>query len=269
MAAASAKTENVVEKRLRALYDLQQIDSAIDNIKQVRGELPLEVEDLEDEIAGLHTRIDNMKGEVKDLEKSISDRKNIMVESKAAIEKYQEQQKNVRNNREFDTLSKEIEYQELEIQLQEKEIKKSKGDIDAKKKVLEVTEAKVAEREADLDAKRKELEEIVAETEKEESTLLAKSEKAEKIIEERLLTAYKRIRGNAKNGLAVVNVERDACGGCFSKIPPQRQMDINSNKKVIVCENCGRVLVDFLEKVIEVEEPKKKTTRRRAAKTED
>lgn len=236
-----------IEEKLKALYDLQTIDSQIDRIYTVRGELPLEVEDLEDELAGLETRLAKLNEESADLDKSISGKKIMIEECNALIKKYKEQQGSVRNNREFEALSKEIEFQELEIQLCEKRIREYKTGIEQKKLLIEGTEARIAERQKDLEAKRKELEEIVAETEKEENDLLKKSAKAKKIIDERLTQAYDRIRGNARNGLVVVNVERDACGGCFSKIPPQRQMDIQSHKKIIVCENCGRILVDFRE----------------------
>jgi len=240
-----------VERKLKALYNLQQIDTQIDKIKIVRGELPLEVEDLEDEIAGLQTRIDKFKQEVENLKLTISEKEDLMKSCQAMIKKYEEQQMNVRNNREYDSLSKEIEFQKLEIQLSEKQIKESRfkiENIDA-----EITDAtdRLKEKNLDLDAKKAELNDIVKETEKEEKDMIKKSKDNEKLIEERLLTAYKRIRENARNGLAVVQIERDACGGCFNKIPPQHQLDIKMHKKIIVCEYCGRILVDNEEPVKE------------------
>lgn len=268
MAETVAKKENPVEEKLRALYNLQLIDSNITRINTVRGELPLEVQDLEDELAGLQTRLEKLMGGVHDLEKEISARKIKMTECNELIKKYGEQQQNVRNNREYDSLTKEIEFQTLEIELCEKKIKEHKADIAAKQEIVDATKANIAEREADLDAKKKELDDIVSETQKEEESYLKDRKKALAKVDDRLLKAYERIRGNALNGLAVVNVERDACGGCFSKIPPQRQLDIASHKKVIVCENCGRILIDFMEKPVEVEEaPKRRRTSRKKAET--
>jgi uncharacterized protein len=238
------ESEISVEERLRALYGLQLVDSEIDKIKTLRGELPLEVQDLEDEIAGLETRLGNLKEEVVVLEKSVLKKNNEIVDSEALIKKYEEQQKNVRNNREFDSLSKEIEYQNLEIELYNKKIKEFNFQIEEKKVVIAESELTLSERRSDLDNKKSELDEIISDTQKEEEGLYKKSEKVQTIIEERLLTAYKRIRSNARNGLAVVPVQRDACGGCFNQIPPQRQLDIRSRKKIIVCEYCGRILVD-------------------------
>jgi hypothetical protein len=238
------ETEISVEERLRALYSLQLVDSEIDKIRTLRGELPLEVQDLEDEIAGLETRLNNLKEEVVTLEKSISKKNNEIAEAQMLIKKYEEQQKNVRNNREFDSLSKEIEYQTLEIELCNKKIREFNAQIEEKKALISAAEAQLNERKGDLQNKKAELEEIVSDTKKEEEALLQKSEKIQSMIEERLLTAYKRIRANARNGLAVVSIQRDACGGCFNQIPPQRQLDIKSRKKIIVCEYCGRILVD-------------------------
>ena len=226
------------------MYSLQIVDSEIDKIKTLRGELPLEVQDLEDEIAGLETRLGNLREEVVNLEKAVSKKNNEIAEAEALIKKYEEQQKNVRNNREYDSLSKEIEYQNLEIELFNKKIREFNFQIEEKKLVIADSEATLADRQSDLDHKRSELDEIIADTRKEEETLHNKSEKIQEVIEERLLTAYRRIRLNARNGLAVVPVERDACGGCFNHIPPQRQLDIRSRKKIIVCEYCGRILVD-------------------------
>lgn len=242
--AKATKSDNVVEKKLSALYALQQVHSSLDRIRTVRGELPLEVEDLEDEIEGLRTRKEKLEQEIKDLEFSVGEKKNAIQSSQELIKKYTGQQEKVRNNREFDSLSKEIEYQSLEMQLAEKRIKEFQFTIANKKEILEESSAILEGREKDLELKKAELEAITAETEKEETSLKKKAEKAEKEIEDRLLKAYNRIRGNAKNGLAVVTIDRDACGGCFNKIPPQRQLDIRTHKKVLVCEHCGRILVD-------------------------
>jgi len=226
------------------LFELQQIDSKIDKIRTVRGELPLEVRDLEDLVAGLETRVNNFTEELKALEESITEKKNVMKDAAALIKKYETQQGKVRNNREYDAITKEIEFQNLEIQLAEKRIKEYKANIVAKKEVIETSEEDLKDRQKDLKIKKKELDEIISETEKEESSLLKKSKNSESVIEDRLLNAYKRIRTNVMNGLGVVTVERDACGGCFNKIPPQRHLDIKTHKKVIVCEHCGRILVD-------------------------
>ncbi len=236
--------EITIEKKLIALYTLQQIDSQTDKIRIIRGELPLEVQDLEDEVAGLETRIDNYIKELELLKQSIAEKENSIIDSKALIKKYEEQQMNVRNNREYDSLSKEIEFQSLEIQLSEKRIKEFNFKCNAIEEDIENSQQILKERKDDLEIKRSELADIVTETEKEEKQLIKKSEENQKFIEERLLTAYKRIRKNARNGLAVVQIERDACGGCFNKIPPQHQLDIRMNKKIIVCEYCGRILVD-------------------------
>jgi len=236
--------EATIEKKLRALYTLQQIDTQIDKIRIVRGELPLEVGDLEDEIEGLETRIKNLSTETESLERELSEKKEAIKASLAAIKKYTAQQMNVRNNREYDSLTKEIEYQNLEIQLAEKRIKEYTAALEEKKLLLESSTSVLDERKADLDTKKSELDDIITETEKEEKELVEKSIQNQAIVEERFLTAYKRIRKNARNGLAVVQVERDACGGCFNKIPPQKQMDIRMHKKIIVCEYCGRILVD-------------------------
>lgn len=240
----SYETEISVEERLRALYRLQLVDSEIDKIKTLRGELPLEVQDLEDEVAGLETRLNNLKEEVINFEKSIQKKDNEIIEAETLIKKYEEQQKNVRNNREFDSLSKEIEYQNLEIELFNKKIKEFNSQIEEKRAIIIESETTLSERNSDLENKKAELEEIISDTQKEEEGLCNKSEKIQEVIEERLLIAYKRIRSNARNGLAVVTVQRDACGGCFNQIPPQRQLDIKSRKKIIVCEYCGRILVD-------------------------
>ena len=242
--ARTHEPEIPVEERLRALYSLQLVDSEIDKIKTLRGELPLEVQDLEDDIAGLETRLGNLRDEVSALDKSVQKKNQEISESESLIKKYEDQQKNVRNNREFDSLSKEIEYQNLEIELYNKKIKEFQVQIEEKKVVIAESEGTLDERKADLENKRSELDEIISDTQKEEEGLYKKLEKTQGIIEERLLTAYRRIRSNARNGLAVVPVQRDACGGCFNQIPPQRQLDIKSRKKIIVCEYCGRILVD-------------------------
>ena len=236
--------ELTIEEKLQHLYELQKIDSEIDKIKTLRGELPLEVQDLEDEIAGLETRIENHKGEILELEKGISVRKQEIKKSEESIKKYSEQLDNVRNNREYDALTKEIEFQKLEIELQEKKIREAQKSIAEKEAFMADAKQRYEDKTSDLEAKKNELNDIINETHKDEESLLEKSAALAQNIDERLLTAYRRIRGNARNGLAVVTVDRDACGGCFNKIPPQRQLDIRSRKKIIVCEYCGRILID-------------------------
>ena len=236
--------EITVERKLIELYTLQQVDSKIDKIRIIRGELPLEVQDLEDEIAGMETRIAKFNEELEKFAKDIVDYKNKIKEATALIKKYEEQQNNVRNNREYESLTKEIEYQSLDIQLCEKRINDSNKKSEMLKISLNETNARLEERKGDLELKKSELSSIVEETEKEEEELMARSKESEQLIEERLLTAYKRIRKNARNGLAVVKIERDACGGCYNKIPPQHQLDIRMHKKIIVCEYCGRILID-------------------------
>jgi hypothetical protein len=242
--AKDEKLEQKVEVVLMALYSLQQIDSQIDRIRIIRGELPLEVQDLEDEIVGLETRVNNFKLDVESIEKSIAEKEEGIKNSQALIKRYEEQQMNVRNNREYDSLSKEIEFQTLEIQLAEKRINESKLALENKKEEISISEEALSERKKDLEVKNSELDDIVTETEKEEKDLGSLSLKQHGVIEDRLLLAYNRIRKNARNGLAVVKIERDACGGCFNKIPPQHQLDIMMHKKIIVCEYCGRILVD-------------------------
>ncbi|TNF25088.1 MAG: hypothetical protein EP314_07160 [Bacteroidetes bacterium] len=229
---------------MKALYNLQKIDSEIDRIRTIRGELPLEVQDLEDDIVGLETRLQNLTDEVNAFEDAIVQRKNMITDALAAIKKYEEQQGKVRNNREFDSINKEIEFQNLEIQLCEKKMNEFKANIAAKNELIESAKAALEERQKDLEAKKAELDSIIAETEKDEEKLVKQSKDAEKVIEDRLITAYKRIRENSINGLAVVKIERGACGGCFNVIPAQRILDISLRKKIIVCEHCGRVLVD-------------------------
>jgi predicted nucleic acid-binding Zn-ribbon protein len=243
MAGAATKTEATVAEKLDALYELQKIDSEIDRIRTIRGELPLEVQDLEDELQGLETRISKIEEEIKELDTEVLDRKNATKDAETAIAKYKEQQNNVRNNREFESLSKEIEFQELEIRLHDKKSKEAKLKIENKKEILTEAKERYEFRAGDLKTKKAELDEIVAETQKDEDVLIKSSDDAKKKIDGRLLSAYVRLRGNAKNGLAVVQIERDSCGGCFNKIPPQRQLDIQAKKKVLVCEHCGRILV--------------------------
>ena len=238
------KIDATVEGKLKSLYQLQLIDSKIDRLRTIRGELPLEVSDLEDTVAGLETRLANVTEEVADLENQINDKKQAVKDFQANIKKFETQQSKVRNNREYDAISKEIEFQKLEIQLAEKRMKEAKAASVLKTELLEKSQIEFEERSKDLKAKKGELQEIIAETEKEEAELMKDSEKASGHIEDRLLNAYHRIRANTRNGLAVVAVERDACGGCYNKIPPQRQLDIRLNKKIIVCEHCGRILVD-------------------------
>ena len=233
-----------VEEKLRALFDLQLVDSEIDKIKTLRGELPLEVQDLEDEIAGLNTRIAHMQEDIRGFETSITGKKSDIEASKGLIERYQSQQENVRNNREYENLSKEIEFQSLEIELCEKKIREFTAAVKQRKEDLEKAQELINDRSEDLAQKKSELDEIISETKQEEEKLREKAKQIEEKIEERLLNAFKRIRKNARNGLAVVAVERDACGGCFNKIPPQRQLDIRLRKKIIVCEYCGRILID-------------------------
>lgn len=240
------KKESTVEEKLRALYDLQLIDSRVDEIRNIRGELPLEVQDLEDEVHGLKTRLDKLKTDLETINFEITAKKNLIDESKTLIKKYNDQQKNVRNSREFNSLTKEVEFQELEIQLAEKNIKEFKAQIEQKKEVIAQTKDKLTERESHLKHKKGELDAILAETEKEEKALLKKSLEFEDKIEDRLVQAYKRIRHNVKNGLAVVAVERGASGGSFFTIPPQVQVEIASRKKIITDEHSGRILVDPL-----------------------
>ena len=236
--------EKTVEQKLQALYELQTIHTQIDKIRQIRGELPVEVADLEDDVAGLETRIQKIKTELDDLEDAIVIRKNTIKEAGAAIKKYEAQLNEVKNNREYEAISKEVEIQGLDIQVSEKKIKEFGFDIVTKTEVYEKALADLEGRKKDLEIKQAELSVITSETQKEEEDLSNKAAKAETQIEERLLFAYHRLRGNAKNGLAVVTIQRDSCSGCFNQIPPQRQSDIRQHKKIIVCEHCGRILVD-------------------------
>jgi|SRR5690606_21894168 len=236
--------EKTVEQKLQALWNLQTIHTQIDKIHQVRGELPIEVADLEDEVAGLETRIAKIRAELDDKEDAIVARKNMIKDSQAAIKKYEVQLNEVKNNREFDALNKEVEIQGLEIQVCEKKIREIEYDIQIKTENYDRTQEDLESRKQDLAAKKEELANIVSETEKDEKALSSKIEKAEAKIEERLLVAYNRLRKSAVNGLAVVTIDRDSCSGCFNQIPPQRQLDIRQRKKIIVCEHCGRILVD-------------------------
>ena len=240
----ATKKELSVEDKLRAIYDLQLIDSRIDEIRNVRGELPLEVEDLEDEVAGLSTRSEKLKSELEVIEEQIKVKKNAIDEHKEAIKKYTKQQETVRNNREYNSLTKEVEFQELEIQLAEKQIKEMKASIEHKKEVIANSKEKLEAKSTHLKHKKSELEAIMAETQKEEEFLSKKSVEFQGQIEERLLTAYNRIRSSVRNGLAVVSIERGASAGSFFTIPPQTQVEIASRKKIITDEHSGRILVD-------------------------
>ena len=266
-------SEYSVEEKLQSLYQLQTMLTEIDKIKTLRGELPLEVQDLEDEIAGLTTRIEKASAEVVELTKGVAENKNVIEVSKAAIAKYQEQQDHVSNNREFDSLNKEIEFKNLEVELAEKRIREYTAAITAKKEEIEHNKALVEEKKQDLEVKKSELHEIIEENRQEEERLREKCKTLELNIEPRLLQSFRRIRNNTRNGLGIVYVQRESCGGCFNKIPPQRQLDIRMRKKIIVCEYCGRIMIDpelagVKEEVKKVEAPKRRT-RKAAAEDED
>ena len=264
--------EYSVEEKLKSLYQLQVIFSEIDHIKTLRGELPLEVQDLEDEVAGLRTRIGNISGSIEEIKGEEAKRRIKIEEAKAMIEKYTEDQNNVRNNREYDLLAKEIEFQTLEVEFCEKKLRQYAGDLKAKNEEIERTNVLLEERLAALEDKRNELEEIISETKEEEEKLRDRAKVLESTIEPRLLQSFKRIRKNTRNGLGVVYVQRDACGGCFNKIPAQRQLDVKMRKKIIVCEYCGRILIDpELAGVKEttVQAPEKKTRKRAIRKKGD
>lgn len=242
---SKSKAENLsVESRLKSLYKLQTILSEIDRIRITRGELPFEVRDLEDQIEGLHTRVDKYRAEIEELRRKSVAAQHHISDSKDQIARFTEQQNNVANNREYDLLSKEIEYQNLEIELAEKHINEYARAIESKTAEIDATEAELVDRGHILDEKRRELEEIVSETKQEEEQLRAEALALEPKIDERTLAAFKRIRKNARNGLGIVYIQRDACGGCFNRIPPQRQMEIKMHKKIIVCEYCGRIMID-------------------------
>ena len=243
-ASVQNQQELSVEDRLKSLYQLQKVMSKIDEIKILRGDLPIEIQDLEDEVLGLHTRLERYTTEIKDNEKKIAAGKNAIEEAKLKLDKKAEQQKQVVNNREYEILSKEIENLELDIQIYEKNINDANYEIENKKSELETLSALIEEKNEDLRLKKTELDQIIVETKKEEEDLCVSAKNLEDGIDNRLLTAFKRIRKNARNGLAVVPIERNACSGCFSKVPPQRQLDIRQRKKIIVCENCGRIIVD-------------------------
>jgi putative zinc ribbon domain protein len=267
-------TDNAVEQKLKNLYQLQTKLSEIDKIKTLRGELPLEVQDLEDEIEGLTHRLHKYEEEIERLKADIEKKRTDIDEAQAMMNRYQQQLDDVRNNREYDNLTKEIEFQGLEIELLKKKIGEAERLINAKTNDLERGRGVLEERRKDLDLKKSELDEIVSETKAEEEKLREKSKVLEAAIEPRLLTAFKRIRKSSRNGLGIVYVQRDACGGCFNKIPPQRQLDIRMRKKVIVCEYCGRIMIDpelagvKIEKPVE-EKPKRRTTRRKKTEEED
>jgi len=263
-------TDMPVEDKLKTLYQLQTTLSAIDEKRELRGELPLEVEDLEDEIAGLETRIEKIEHEVSEYQAAITMKRGEIAEANNSLERYKAQLNEVKNNREYDTLTKEIEFQSLEIELCEKKIKEAQFRINDKTAELEHSHNALEERKADLEQKKNELDEIMAETRAEEEELKDKAKDLEVKIEARLLQSFKRIRKSARNGLGIVYVQRDACGGCFNKIPPQRQLDIKMHKKVIVCEYCGRILVDpeiagikIDAKTGEEKKPRKRTIRRK------
>ena len=233
-----------MDEKLRTLYQIQIKDTAIDKIHLQRGELPLEVQDLEDEVAGLNTRIANAEADIELIEKKKADFKHAIEEAGMLIEKYTKQQDNVKNNREYESLGKEIEYQSLEQQVCEKRIGECERDLQEKRDLIEATRARLAIFEANLEEKKKELETIIEETAAAEEKLQAEKAELQKKIDERMMVAYNRVRGAAKNHLAVVTIEREACGGCFNQIPPQRKLDIIQGKKIIVCEYCGRILVN-------------------------
>ena len=237
-------TDLSVEEKLKTLYQLQSALSAIDEKRALRGELPLEVQDLEDEIEGLTTRIEKIKNEIDEFKRAVTQKNGEIEDAKASVERYKNQLNDVKNNREYDTLSKEIEFQTLEIELCNKKIREANNRIQEKQQELTENEEVIKERQADLEVKKSELDEIMAETRAEEEKLKEKVKDLESKIENRLLTSFKRIRKNARNGLGVVYLQRDACGGCFNKIPPQRQLDIKMHKKIIVCEYCGRIMID-------------------------
>lgn len=273
MAKKEAK-EMSVEQKLQALYELQTTLTAIDEKRALRGELPLEVQDLEDEIAGLDTRIEKIDTEIKEFQSAITMKKGEVQEAQANLERYNNQLNEVRNNREYDSLSKQIDYERLEVELCNKKIKEATDQVAYRTNDLEIAKTEREERQKDLDEKKSELEDILAETREEETMLKERAKDLEVKIEPRLLSSFKRIRKSARNGLGIVYVQRDACGGCFNKIPPQRQLDIKMHKKIIVCEYCGRILIDPELAGVKVEngkaeKPKRKRSTRREADTEE
>ncbi len=268
-------TDLSVEERLKTLYQLQTTLSAIDEERALRGELPLEVQDLEDEIAGLTTRVEKIKNDIKEFEDAVKQKKAEIAEAQQSVERYKAQLNDVKNNREYDTLSKEIEFQTLEIELCNKKIREANTKVEEKNADLKATEEQITDRRQALEEKRNELDEIMDETRAEEERLKAKAKELEGKIEPRLLASFKRIRKNARNGLGIVYVQRDACGGCFNKIPPQRQLDIKMHKKIIVCEYCGRILIDpelagvKADKPVEEKPKKKRAIRKRVVKKDE
>lgn len=268
-------TDLSVEEKLKALYQLQTTLSAIDEKRALRGELPLEVQDLEDEIAGLNTRIENIRNDIREFQSAVVQKKGEINEAQASVERYKSQLNDVKNNREYDTLSKEIEFQSLEIELCNKKIREANVKIEEKNQELDSTEELIADRRMALVEKKNELDEIMDETRMEEESLKERAKELEIKIEPRLLTSFKRIRKNARNGLGIVYVQRDSCGGCFNKIPPQRQLDIRMHKKIIVCEYCGRIMIDpelagvKTEKVQEEKPKRKRAIRKRTTKKDE
>ena len=271
---AKKETENLVEEKLKNLYQLQTTLSAIDEKRALRGELPLEVQDLEDEIAGLKTRVEHIENDINEFEQAVAQKQGEIQDAQESVERYKRQLDEVRNNREYDTLTKEIEFQSLEIELCNKKIKEANAKVEDKKREMAHTQELIADRQSALSEKKNELDEIMQETREEEEKLKAKATELEATIEPRLLSSFMRIRKNARNGLGIVYVQRDACGGCFNKIPPQRQIDIKMHKKVIVCEYCGRIMIDPELADVKIETPeatedkpkhKRATTRKTAA----
>ncbi len=259
--------ENIVAKKLEALVKLQSLDSELDEIYKIRGALPDEVMDLEDEIAGYQTRVEKQNAELQEIEENIEGNKTAIKDAEKLIKKYEEQQMNVRNNREYDAISKETELQQLEIQILEKRIKEAYTRIEAKNEEIEGTKTTLEERSKDLQTKKEELENISKESEADEKKIMKSRDAAKKNVEERLLKSYEKVRENMRNGLAVVSVKRGACGGCFNVVPPQKQAEIRDKKKIIVCEHCGRILADVADEiVVEEAKPKRRTKRTTAAK---
>ena len=270
-------TDLSVEEKLKTLYQLQATLSSIDEKKALRGELPLEVQDLEDEIEGLNIRIEKIQHEIADFNNAVAQKQHDIIDAQASVDRYKTQLEDVKNNREYDTLTKEIEFQTLEIELCGKKIKEAAIKIEECNRDLEKAQVTITDRQGDLDEKRNELDEIMQETREEEDKYKDKAKELETKIEPRLLTSFKRIRKNARNGLGIVYVQRDACGGCFNKIPPQRQLDIKIHKKIIVCEYCGRIMIDpelagvKTDKPASDEKPKraKRTIRKTTKKAEE
>ena len=251
--------EQTVAQKLDSLVKLQTIDSKLDELSKVRGALPEEVRDLEDEIIGYETRVGNIQNDIEEIEEAIKHNKSSIKESEALTTKYNDQQMNVRNNREYDAITKEIELQQLEIQISEKRIKEGYVQLEERKESIDAAKGLMDERNKDLESKKSELHVITSESEEEEAKIMKSRDKAGKNIEERLLKSYTKIRNNAKNGLAVVSVKRGACGGCFNMVPPQRQAEVREKKKLIVCEHCGRIFADVEDVVVEPEKKKRRT----------